>query len=56
MADTENKTAGAAEGASNFIHNIIDQDLQSHKETECIPGFLRNQTDTFTSGMRNPYA
>lgn len=31
MADTENKTAGAAEGASNFIHNIIDQDLQSHK-------------------------
>lgn len=27
MADTENKTAGA----SNFIHNIIDQDLQSHK-------------------------
>lgn len=31
MADTENKTAGAAEGASNFIHNIIDQDLRSHK-------------------------
>ena len=29
MAELDNKQAGAAESASNFIHNIIDKDLDA---------------------------
>ena len=31
MAELDNKQAGAAESASNFIHNIIDKDLDAQK-------------------------
>ena len=31
MAELDNKMAGAAESASNFIHNIIDKDLDAQK-------------------------
>lgn len=31
MAETDKKQNGAAESASNFIHNIIDKDLESQK-------------------------
>ena len=36
MADMEKKQAGAPESASNFIHNIIDKDLESQKYGERV--------------------
>lgn len=36
MADTDKKQAGAPESASNFIHNVIDKDLESHKYGERV--------------------
>ena len=36
MADAEKKTTGGTENASNFIHNIIDKDLETQKYGERV--------------------